>query len=73
MRYFLYRTLKCALFFYIAHLGVRYEIYTLALPFDLRCQSDIYENTLQWLANAARWAAQKVSKILVRKGLQQTT
>ena len=28
--------------FYIAHLGVRYEIYTLALPFDLRCQSGIY-------------------------------
>ena len=27
--------------FYIAHLGVRYEIYTLALPFDLRCQSGI--------------------------------
>ena len=49
MRYFLYHTLKCALFFisvcvifYIAHLGVRYEIYTLAFPFDLRCQSGIY-------------------------------
>ena len=28
--------------FYIAHLGVRYEIYTLALPFDLSCQSGIY-------------------------------
>ena len=28
--------------FYIAHLGVRYEIYTLAFPFDLRCQSGIY-------------------------------
>ena len=27
--------------FYIAHLGVRYEIYTLAFPFDLRCQSGI--------------------------------
>ena len=27
---------------YIAHLGVRYEIYTLAFPFDLRCQSGIY-------------------------------
>ena len=28
--------------FYIAYLGVRYEIYTLAFPFDLRCQSGIY-------------------------------
>ena len=27
--------------FYIAHLGVRYEIYALAFPFDLRCQSGI--------------------------------
>ena len=30
VRYFLYQTL-----------GVRYEIYTLAFPFDLRCQSGI--------------------------------
>ena len=44
-----YNEIKCAIFFmrcyfvifYIAHLGVRYEIYTLALPFDLRCQSGI--------------------------------
>ena len=28
--------------FYIAHLGVRYEIYPLSFPFDLRCQSGIY-------------------------------
>ena len=39
VRYFLYRHLVCIIF-YIAHLGVRYEIYTLAFPFDLRCQSD---------------------------------
>ena len=47
-----YNEIKCAIFFishtyvrvifYIAHLGVRCEIYTLALPFDLRCQSGIY-------------------------------
>ena len=30
--------------FYIAHLGVRYDIYTLAFPFDLRCQSGILLN-----------------------------
>ena len=30
-----------SLFFYIAHLDVRY-VYTLAFPFDLRCQSGIY-------------------------------
>ena len=29
-------------YFFIAHLGVRYVIYTLAFPFDLRCQSGIY-------------------------------
>ena len=28
--------------FYIAHLGVRYEIYPAHFPFDLRCQSGIY-------------------------------
>ena len=33
-------SVKCVIF-YIAHLGVRYEIYTLAFPFDLRCQSGI--------------------------------
>ena len=27
--------------FYIAHLGVRYEIYPAHFPFDLRCQSGI--------------------------------
>ena len=48
-----FNEIKCAIFFishkvcvifYIAHLGVRYEIYTLAFPFDLRCQSGIYAN-----------------------------
>ena len=29
-------------YFYIAHLGVRYEIYPLSFSFDLRCQSGIY-------------------------------
>ena len=47
VRYFLYRTLNCALFFYIAHLGVRYEIYALAFPFDLRCQSVIFITNAQ--------------------------
>ena len=39
--FFISHTYVCVIF-YIAHLGVRYEIYTLALPFDLRCQSGIY-------------------------------
>ena len=48
-----FNEIKCAIFFishtyvcvifYIAHLGVQYEIYTLAFPFDLRCQSGILQ------------------------------
>ena len=41
MRYFFYIAHLVCVIFYIAHLGVRYEIYTLAFPFDLRCQSGI--------------------------------
>ena len=29
-------------YFYIAHLGVQFEIYPAHFPFDLRCQSGIY-------------------------------
>ena len=38
---FILHTYVCDIF-YIAHLGMRYEIYALAFPFDLRCQSGIY-------------------------------
>ena len=38
-----FNEIKCAIFFIShTHLGVQYEIYTLAFPFDLRCQSGIY-------------------------------
>ena len=32
---------KCVQFFYITHLSVEYDIYTLAFPFDLRCETVI--------------------------------
>ena len=38
---FISHTYVCDIF-YIAHLGVRYEIYPAHLPLDLRCQSGIY-------------------------------
>ena len=43
VRYFLYRTLISVRYFLDRTLRcVRYGIYTLAFPFDLRCQSGIY-------------------------------